>query len=571
MQMETVANDAMETEHHKTHTHGLIVSLTLQQVMIGVLGLAFSVYVFRQSNLTELQIVHKLQFLLLAFAFGCLLQSCSKRFIGSGLFLPPMSGAIYVQPSVLAIAIGGVPLMLGMTLFAGICEFILSFILRRTRFLFPPEICGLVMLLVGLDLGIAGFNAAVTPDYGIHLFIFGSTLIPIMLFSVWGKGYVRHICSVIGVLVGVAVVIVLHYGQEVDSTTVQQLSYVSLPAFGELLHTKMQFDMAMCLPFFMVAFAATLRNMGLTISVQQFKDAKWRRPDYPEVQRSIRADGLAAIVASLFGVNGINVSPTATTLAIASRFTKPILAVFMSAGFIILACFPKFLYYISAAPLAIVGAVLVYYAAFIFTGGVRTIGGQTFGIRQVYSIGIPFCLAISTFVFPHVYTELPYPFDVIGRSSLSIGLVSAVALNFLFYIGTFRSGKFTLHMQNQPDQIISNHMNYYGSAWRLKNDLVESAKIIARELCEQINHAGLNDSDIDVGVKENAKAFTMTFSYIGEPFKLSSKHSTNTKHSLDEEMVFQGIKTYLRGVYPDQVLSEQDDEQCRLIVTFNYL
>ena len=565
------ANTSISTEYKESSANGLIASLTLQQVMVGVLGLAFSVYIFRQSNLTEIQIVHKLQFLLLAFAFGCLLQSVSKRWVGSGLFLPPVSGAIYVQPSALAIAVGGLPLMIGMTLFAGLCEFILSFILRRTRVLFPPEICGLVMLLVGLDLGVAGFNAAVSPNYFVNLFIFSATLVPIMLLSVWGKGYVRHIASVIGVLVGVSVVIMLHETQAVEPETLSQLSVIAMPQLGDLLKIKMHFDLAMCLPFFMVAFAATLRTMGLTISMQQFNNLQWRRPNYREIQRAIRADGIAALFSGLLGVNGVSVSPTATTLAIASRFAKPIIAILMSAGFIVLSCFPKFLYYISSAPLAIVGAVLVYYAAFIFTGGVRTIGGQTFGIRQVYSIGIPFCLALSTFVFPHVYAELPYPFDVIGKSRLSIGLVSAVALNFLFYIGTFRSGQFVLRLPHQHEQTIASHMHRYGEAWRLNDDLVESVKIIARELVEQIHHAGLNNDDIVVDVAENAKALTLTFSYNGQPFKMASTTSLSTQRSLDEEMVFSGIKAYLRGVYPDQVLTEQQGDRCRLMVTFNYL
>ncbi|CAA0122206.1 Xanthine permease XanP [BD1-7 clade bacterium] len=549
--------------------HSKLISMTIQQSLIGFLGLAFTVVIFRQTGFTHAEIVAKLQWVLIAYAAGTMLQAIQLKNIGlgSGLMLPPVSGAIYVQPSILAITIGGIPMLVGMTIFAGFCEFVLSFILRRTRVIFPPEICGLVLLLVGLELAVAGIEAGIKPDYTTNCLIMAATLIPIVVLSVWGRGYIRHVCSLLGVLAGFIVALAL------GATMPQQIQapVFSLPNVDSLFGQGIAFDWSLSLPFFLVGFSATIRTLGLAMSVQQANNPSWRKPDYPLLQRSIRSDGVGAMVAGAFGINGLNVSPTATTMAIAFRCTDIKLSYAMSLVFVILSCFPVLLMSIAGSPLPIVAALLIYYAAFIFTGGIRTIGAQSFGIRQVFTIGISFVFAISTYIVPEAYQALPEPMSTFGRSSLAMGLISAVFMNIVFFLGARRQARFTLQLKDQPAQNIRENIYTYGNSWGLKQDLVEDAITIAKEVAHDIHHAHLAESDIVVEAKEDTEHFTVSLHYRGAPYKMMPLQTVDIEKILDEEMFIEGLKIYLRGMLPDKVTTSiKDNDYCSIAVSFRH-
>jgi NCS2 family nucleobase:cation symporter-2 len=543
----------------------------MQQVLIGILGIAFTIVIFHGAHLSESELINKLQLLLVVFAVGCFLQITCHRHVGSGLFLPPLSGAIYVQACIIAIHSGGVELMAGMVIFAGFCEFLLSFVIRKIRFLFPPEICGLVILLVGLELGVVSFTTTVVPPYTQNATVFTVTILPIIVFGVWGKHYIRHICSFIGILVGGLYVSYVADTPFLNEAVLKQLPLFALPKVGGIGQLKLSFDPALYIPFFLAAFAATLRTIGLAISLQQFEDEAWRKPNYLPINRGIRADSIASMLAGFFGLNGVNVSPTATTLALASRYTGRDMALVISTLFLILACIPKVLYIVSVAPLAVVGAVLMYYAAFIFTSGIRMLGSSAaIGIRQVYTISIPFFLAISVYITPELYQKLPYPFNFIGRSSLSVGIIAALVLNLFFHLGSFRKKTFTLRMEGQNDVLISQKIYEYGHAWRLNSNLIENCTLIAREIVTQINHIGLADSAVLVEVKQSSESFKLIFSYHGTPLRVTVDRGVDTERDVDEQVVFKGIRAFLTGIYPDEVLAKSNGKEYTLTLVFHH-
>lgn len=550
--------------------HHVVLSLAVQQILIGLLGLAFSIVIFQHAQLDLAHSINKLQIVLFAFAIGCLLQVKTLPLVGSGLFLPPISGAVYVQSCMIAVDIGGIPLMSGMVIFAGLCEFLFSFSIQRSRFLFPPETCGLVILLVGMELGVVGFKVTAKPDYMVNIMVFLVTLLPIIIFSVWGRGYIRHICSFIGFICGSISVMLFTHLPFASPTVLKSLPYFALPQFDHLWSMNFAFDWALGLPFLLVAFAASLRTIGLAISVQQFENKSWRRPHYNSIHQAIRSDSLTCMVAGLLGVNGINVSPTATILAIASQYTHKKLAIAMALGFLFLACIPKLLYFISMAPMPMIGAVLMYYASFIFTGGIRTIGTQSFGLRQIYSVGIPFSLAVSTLVFPAIYQQLPYPLNVLGRSALSMGMIAAVLLNLFFHLGSIRRKTFKLIVDDNHEVIISDKLYQYGEAWRLENNLIENSILIAKEITTQLVHNGLAEKDILIRLEQTAEAFKLIFTYTGTPFRLLNAQRGHTDKNVDEEMVIEGLKSYLSGTYPDEVMVKANNNTCTLTLTFHH-
>ena len=86
---------------------------------------------------------------LIALAIGTLLQAIPLGPVGSGYLCQPICSVVYFVPSLVAAKHGGLHAVFGMTIAAGVLEVALARGLRRLRALFPAEIAGLVVLLVG--------------------------------------------------------------------------------------------------------------------------------------------------------------------------------------------------------------------------------------------------------------------------------------------------------------------------------------------------------------------------------------------------------------------------------------
>ena len=71
--------------------------------------------------------------------------------------------AVYVGPSLEAVRLGGLALMAGMTMFGGAVEAVMSRSMHRLRSLMPPELAGVVIVLVAIGNGMLGYRYLLAP------------------------------------------------------------------------------------------------------------------------------------------------------------------------------------------------------------------------------------------------------------------------------------------------------------------------------------------------------------------------------------------------------------------------
>ena len=127
----------------------------MQHAMLLSVNLVLIVIVFRRAGAGDAATLSALSLGMIALAISTVLQSMRKGPVGSGYLAPPVFSAIYIGPAVLAAGTGGLPAVFGMTMFAGLVEISLAPLLRRLRALFPPAISGFIVVIVGLQLGMA--------------------------------------------------------------------------------------------------------------------------------------------------------------------------------------------------------------------------------------------------------------------------------------------------------------------------------------------------------------------------------------------------------------------------------
>ena len=130
-----------------------LVWLGFQHVAVICPYLVMVALVVEAAKLTHEAARSSIGLAMIAVAFMTVLQSLRLGAVGSGYLCPPVVSAIYL-PSSLAVASSfGVAGVLGMTVFAGICETAIASLVNWTRKLFPPVVSGVVIMAVGLELG----------------------------------------------------------------------------------------------------------------------------------------------------------------------------------------------------------------------------------------------------------------------------------------------------------------------------------------------------------------------------------------------------------------------------------
>ena len=126
--------------------------VVLQQVVFLSLDLIYPVIIVAAimgaSQLTQSVI----SLSMLAMGVGTIMQSLHKGSVGSGYFCPQQPTVLYLPASLSPVPTGGFPLLLGMTALAGLAEVAIAKIIHKVRFMFPTEIAGLLVVMMGFTL-----------------------------------------------------------------------------------------------------------------------------------------------------------------------------------------------------------------------------------------------------------------------------------------------------------------------------------------------------------------------------------------------------------------------------------
>lgn len=134
-----------------------------------------------------------------------------------GIRLPVIQGVTFaaVTPMVLMAKAGGMPMIFGAVIFAGLVTFLIApFFSKLIRF-FPPVVTGSVITVIGVSLLPVGVDWAAggagNKQYGSLTFlaVAGIVLIAILLINKYFKGFIANIAVLLGLLVGMIVAVPL--------------------------------------------------------------------------------------------------------------------------------------------------------------------------------------------------------------------------------------------------------------------------------------------------------------------------------------------------------------------------
>ena len=229
---------------------------------------------------------------------------------------------------------------------------------RKVMRFFPPVVTGPMIILIGLNLsGSAVANASTC--WWLALL----AMAVIIAANIWGKGMVKIIPILLGVLV--PYVVALCCGM-VDFTETKEAAWAGVAPF-----VLAKFDVTAILVMAPIAIASMMEHIGDISAISATAGSNFIED--PGLHRTLLGDGLATALASLFGAPANTTYGENTGVLALSKVYDPRVIRIAAAFAIILSFCPKFAALITAMPAATIGGVSLVLYGMISAVGVRNV------------------------------------------------------------------------------------------------------------------------------------------------------------------------------------------------------
>ncbi len=288
------------------------------------------------------------------------------------------------------------------------------------RFL-PPVVTGPIIILIGLSLAPSAINNASTNWWLAIL-----SIAVIVAANIWGRGMVKIIPILLGVLIPYAVALVT---RQVDFSGVAAAGLVGLQPF-----VLAKFDVTSILVMAPIAIAAMMEHIGDMSAISATVEENFIED--PGLHRTLIGDGIATSLAGMFGGPANTTYGENTGVLELSRVFDPKVVRLAALYAVVLSFSPKFAAVINSIPTAIIGGVSFILYGMISAIGVRNVVENrvdfTNSRNLIIAAVIMVCgLGFKIWGFNNEYSGLT--FTVGGTSitltSLAIAAIAGIALN----------------------------------------------------------------------------------------------------------------------------------------------
>lgn len=316
---------------------------------------------------------------------------------------------------------------------AGLVYLLLSLLIKifgtgKVMRFFPPIVTGPIIIAIGLTLS----QSAIDNCSGDWLIAIVAIAL-VIICNIWGKGMVKIVPIIIGVIGSYVLAAVLG---RVDFTAVKEAAWFGLPihweqtAFWALSDGDMSMLVTSVLTIMPIALATIVEHIGDVSAISSTVGKNYIKD--PGLHRTLLGDGLATIVASMFGAPANTTYGENTGVLALTKVYDP-LVIRMAAVFAILFSFsPKFAAIIGCMPTATCGGVSLVLYGMISAVGVRNIVETQVDFAKsrnviiaalilVLSIGINYSAAGSV---GFMLGELKISF-----SGIAVGALTGIVLN----------------------------------------------------------------------------------------------------------------------------------------------
>lgn len=267
---------------------------------------------------------------------------------------------------------------------AGILYLVLSGLIKlfgasKVMRFFPPIVTGPIIIAIGLTL-----SGSAIGNCSANWWVALAAILVVIICNIWGKGMIKIIPIILGVLGSVLVAVILHTTglmsvfDPAKIEALKQASWIGLPVkwnetalsiFGNGFDSSIL--ITSIITIVPIALATMVEHIGDISAISSTTGRNYIED--PGIHRTLLGDGLATIIASLFGAPANTTYGENTGVLNLSKVYDPrvirIAAVFAA----VLSFSPKFAAVVNLMPTATIGGVSLVLYGMISAVGVRNI------------------------------------------------------------------------------------------------------------------------------------------------------------------------------------------------------
>ncbi len=295
---------------------------------------------------------------------------------------------------------------------------------------FPPIVTGPIIIAIGLNLSTSAITNCAT-----NWWIAILAIVVVVVCNIWGKGMIKIIPIMLGVIVSYVAAAI---AGQVDFTAVKEAAWIGIPLSWDrtVFSLAGKADTAL-----LITAAITITPIALATMVEHIGDISAISSTVgknfikdPGLHRTLLGDGLATMIASLFGAPANTTYGENTGVLTLTRVYDPFVIRLAAVFAIVFSFCPKLSALISCMPAATMGGVSLVLYGMISAVGVRNVVENKVDFSKsrntiigalilVLSIGINYSAAGAI--------SFPVGNITISLSGLAVGSLTGIILNAL--------------------------------------------------------------------------------------------------------------------------------------------
>ena len=436
---------------------------------------------------------------------------------GSKLLVVFHPNPIYIPLAIAAGQLSGPGGIAMLVALAGVIQFAFGSIVRKLRVFFPPEVCGVVVIMLGVSLLPGTLRGIVSQSVEmplLHVEMTGLAVAVLTLAvasasSVWLTGMWRYFSLLFGCLAGLILAYVTgiwEFGKATSGLDVPTIAFPSihLPGF--------HFDPALIYLAAVAALVNVVDELGVLIGTERLDDADWRRPDFEKMSRGLQFSGLFSAISGALGGVATGMSSSNLSLAYATGVTSRVVAMAVGAILVAVTFVPVALKHVLSLPDAVVAGILFYAACYFVVSGAELALSRMLSPRRSLVIGLSVGAGILLQSVPALTTRFAGTAIEHVLAPMTFATIVAIILNIIMRIGIRQKETYSFtgaEDSARSDEILSE----VGERWGLHRQTSARAAAAMSEMLELIG--GINEGPITNTISYDELLLTFTFKYQG--------------------------------------------------------
>ena len=353
-----------------------------------------------------------------------------------GARLPVMQGTsfAFVPIMISIVKTGGVAVLFGAVVVAGIFHALLGTIIGRIRHWFPPLITGMIIMAIGLALLPVGIKYAAggAADFQINnpawgdLSRWGLALVVIIValgFKFFTKGLASSAAVLLGLVAGYVVGI---FTGAVNFGAVSKAAWFALP---EPFKYGIEFQAFAIFGMCLISIISAIETVGDISGIA--KGGANREATDKELAGGTYADGLGSAVAGIFG--GLPNTSFSQNVGLISMTGVMSRSVVTLGALFLIACglIPKIGAVVAAMPISVLGGGVILMFGMVVSAGINMLSEVTWNRRNMIILAISLSVGLGLQAVPKSMQHLPDGLEMLMVSGLLPIAMLAVVLNLL--------------------------------------------------------------------------------------------------------------------------------------------